>query len=104
MLVAVERQGAVRSALVDSDKAAEFFPWVEQFVQKEAQLMIDENRAYYQIGKQYDCYADIGTVSLFVKSRARPTSPTVSKWRNLLPHFRNKSQNFLRALNFAHSL
>jgi len=33
-----------------------------------------------------DCHAGIGTVSLFVKSRARPTSPTVSKWRNLLPH------------------
>lgn len=59
MLVAVERQGAVRSALVDSDKAAELFPWVEQFVQKEAQLMTDENRAYYQIGKQYADHSQV---------------------------------------------
>jgi transposase-like protein len=59
VLVAVERQGAVRSALVDSDKVADLFPWVEQFVQKEAQLMTDENRAYHQIGKQYAGHSQV---------------------------------------------
>ena len=53
VLVAVQRQGAVRSALVGNDSAAELSPWVERFAQKTAHLMTDENRAYLQIGKRY---------------------------------------------------
>ncbi len=53
VLVAVQRQGAVRSALVDSDSVAELCPWVERFAQKEAHLMTDENQAYLQIGKHF---------------------------------------------------
>lgn len=59
VLVAVERQGPVRSALVDSDKAAELGPWVEHFVQKDAHLMTDENRAYPQIAKHYAGHSSV---------------------------------------------
>jgi len=53
VLVAVERKGSVRSALIASDKAADISPWIEHFVQKEAHLMTDENLAYRKIGKQF---------------------------------------------------
>ena len=53
VLVAVERHGPVRSALIDSNKTAELLPLIEGFVQKEAQLMTDENYAYQKIGRQY---------------------------------------------------
>jgi hypothetical protein len=52
-LVAVERKGAVRSVPVGSDKTSELFPWIDQFVQKEAYLMTDENHAYRKFGQQY---------------------------------------------------
>ena len=57
VLVAVERHGPVRSALIDSDKTAELLPWVERFVQKDAHLMTDENYAYRRIGQQYASHA-----------------------------------------------
>jgi hypothetical protein len=57
VLVAVERHGPVRSALIDSDKTTELLPWVERFVQKDAHLMTDENYAYRRIGKQYASHA-----------------------------------------------
>ena len=50
VLVAVKRHGPVRSALIDSDKTAELLPWVERFVQKDANLMTDENHSYRKIG------------------------------------------------------
>ena len=53
VLVAVERHGPVRSALIASDKTAELLPWVEGFVQKDAHLMTDENHSYRKIGQQY---------------------------------------------------
>ena len=53
VLVAVERHGPVRSALIASDKTAELLPWVERFVQKDAYLMTDENHSYRKIGQQY---------------------------------------------------
>jgi transposase-like protein len=53
LLVAVERHGPVRSALIASDKTAELLPWVEGFVQKDADLMTDENHSYRKIGQQY---------------------------------------------------
>ena len=53
VLVAVKRHGPVRSALIDSDKTAELRPWVERFVQKDANLMTDENHSYRKIGQQY---------------------------------------------------
>jgi len=57
VLVAVERRGPVRSALIDSDKTAELQPLVERFVQKEAHLMSDENHSYRKIGQQYASHA-----------------------------------------------
>ena len=68
VLVAVERCGSVRSALVDNDKAAELRPLIERFVQKDAHLMSDENRAYPQIGKNY---ADHSSVNHSAKEFAR---------------------------------
>ncbi len=56
---AVQRQGAVRSALVDSDSVAELGPWVERFAQKEAHLMTDENQAYLQIGKHFAGHSSV---------------------------------------------
>ena len=53
IFVAVERKGPVRCAPVTSDKTANLFPLVDQFVQKDAHLMTDENHAYLKIGKQY---------------------------------------------------
>ncbi len=53
VLVAVERNGAVRTAPVDSDKVSELSPQLDRFVDKHAHLMTDENRAYRSIGKQY---------------------------------------------------
>lgn len=53
MLVAVERNGPVRATTVDSDKISELSPQVDRFVDKDAHLMTDENRAYQSIGKQY---------------------------------------------------
>ena len=53
VLVAVSRHGSVRLALINSDKTAELLPWVERFVQKDANLMTDENYSYRKIGQQY---------------------------------------------------
>jgi transposase-like protein len=57
VLVAAQRQGQVRSALIDSDKAAELRPLIEHFVDQEAHLMTDQNRAYQQIGKDYAAHS-----------------------------------------------
>jgi len=51
--VAVERNGPVRAVPVASDKITELFPQVERFVDKDAYLITDENRAYRSIGKQF---------------------------------------------------
>ncbi len=59
VLVAAQRQGAVRSALVENDSAAELGPWVERFTQKEAYLMTDENKAYPQIAKQFAGHSSV---------------------------------------------
>ena len=53
MLVAVERNGPVRSAPVPSDSIANLSPIVERFVDKQAHLRTDELHAYKQIGKKY---------------------------------------------------
>ncbi len=51
--MAVERNGPVRAVPVTSDKISELFPQVERFVDKDAYLITDENRAYRSIGKQF---------------------------------------------------
>ena len=51
--MAVERKGPVRAVPVASDKISELFPQVERFVDKDAYLITDENRAYRSIGKQF---------------------------------------------------
>ena len=53
MLVAVERNGPVRSAPVPSDSIANLSPIIDRFVDKRAHLRTDELHAYKQIGKQY---------------------------------------------------
>ena len=53
ILVAVERNGAVRSAPVESDKTSDLSPLVKSFVQKDSYLMTDQNPVYCQIAKQY---------------------------------------------------
>ena len=53
MLVAVERQGPVRSVPVQSDSIANLWPVINRFVHKRAQLKTDELQAYKIIGKQY---------------------------------------------------
>ena len=57
VFVAVQRQGPARSALICSDKVAELDPWVQQFVDKTAHLMTDENWAYQRIGKNYAAHS-----------------------------------------------
>lgn len=57
VLVAVQRMGQARSALINSDKAEELRPWVQHFVDKDAHLMTDQNRAYQQIGKDYAAHS-----------------------------------------------
>jgi hypothetical protein len=51
--VAVERNGPVRAVPVANDKIAELFPQVERFVDTDAYLITDENRAYRSIGTQF---------------------------------------------------
>ena len=51
--MAVERNGPVRAVPVASDKISELFPQVERFVDKDAYLITDENRAYRSIGKHF---------------------------------------------------
>jgi hypothetical protein len=51
--VAVERNGPVRAVPVASDKITELSPQVTRFVDKDAYLITDENRAYRSIGKQF---------------------------------------------------
>ena len=51
--MAVERSGPVRATPVNSDKIAELSPQINRFVDKDAHLMTDENRAYQSIGRQY---------------------------------------------------
>ena len=53
MLVAVERNGPVRSAPVESDSIANLLPVIDQFVSKRAHLKTDELHAYKLIGKDY---------------------------------------------------
>ena len=51
--MAVERNGPVRAAAVASDKICELSPQLDKFVDKNAHLMTDENRAYRSIGNQF---------------------------------------------------
>jgi hypothetical protein len=53
VLVAVERNGPVRSAPVESDSIAALSPVIDQFVSKRAHLKTDELHAYKLIGRKY---------------------------------------------------
>ncbi len=53
MLVAVERNGPVRSAPVANDSIANLSPLIRRFVDKRSHLRTDELHAYKLIGKQY---------------------------------------------------
>lgn len=57
VFIAVERKGPVRSAPVASDNTSDLFPLVNQFVQKDAHLMTDQNHAYRKIGEQYAAHS-----------------------------------------------
>ena len=47
----------MRSALIETDNAAEVSPLVESLVHKDAQLMTDQNPVYQQIGKEYAAHS-----------------------------------------------
>lgn len=51
MLVAVERNGPVRAALVDSDKVTDLMPEITQFVDRHSHLMTDQLQAYQIIDR-----------------------------------------------------
>ena len=53
MLVAVERNGSVRTASVENDSIANLSPVIDRFVDKRAHLKTDELHAYKLIGKKY---------------------------------------------------
>jgi len=53
VLVAVERNGPVRTASVESDRIANLSPVIDRFVDKRAHLKTDELHAYKLIGKKY---------------------------------------------------
>jgi len=53
VLVAVERNGPVRSASVESDSIANLATVIDRFVDKRAHLKTDELHAYKLIGKKY---------------------------------------------------
>ena len=53
MLVAVERNGQVRSAPVPSDSIANLSPIIDRFVDQRAHLRTDELHAYKRIGRKY---------------------------------------------------
>lgn len=53
MLVAVERNGPVRAVPVDSDSTNQLFPYIDQFVDKDAHLMTDEHHVYKAIGSNF---------------------------------------------------
>jgi transposase-like protein len=57
VFIAVQRKGPVRTSLVNSDKTSDLLPRVNQFVQKSAHLMTDENHSYRKIGKQYAAHS-----------------------------------------------
>ena len=57
VFVAVERQGQARMALIDSDRATELAPLVQRFVDQQAHLMTDQNRAYQKIGADYAAHS-----------------------------------------------
>jgi len=56
VLVAVERNGPVRAALVDSDKVTDLKPKITQFVDRRSHLMTDQLRAYQKIGQSYSAH------------------------------------------------
>lgn len=53
VFVAVQRNGQVRSALVDNDKTSVLKPLVVDFVDPDAHLMTDQNHSYRKIGQAY---------------------------------------------------
>jgi hypothetical protein len=53
VLVAVERNGSVRTASVENDSIANLSPVIDRFVDKRAHLKTDELHAYKLIGKKY---------------------------------------------------
>jgi len=85
VFVAVQRQGQARSALIDSDRFAEINPLVQQFVDKGAQLMTDENHAYQKIGKNYASHC---WVNHSAKEFARGDVPnnTAEPFNSLMEH------------------
>jgi hypothetical protein len=56
VLVAVERNGPVRAALVDSDKVTDLMPKITQFVDRHSHLMTDQLQAYQKIGRSYSAH------------------------------------------------
>jgi hypothetical protein len=52
-LIAAQRGGPVRAAIVESEKVSVLSPLMESFVQKDACLMADKSRSHQNIAKSY---------------------------------------------------
>jgi transposase-like protein len=83
VFVAVERKGPVRSALIDSDKTSDLQPWVDQFVDKSAFLMTDENSSYRRIGEQYAGHSSVKH-AMNEYARGKVHSNTAESFNSLL--------------------
>ena len=59
VFVAVQRNGPVRTSLVNSNRVCELAPLVEGFVHQDSYLMTDENHAYISIGTQYAAHFSV---------------------------------------------
>ena len=59
MLVAVERNGPVRTALVNNDSVESLEPWVIRLVDPNAHLMTDQLGTYKAIGKGYRAHQHV---------------------------------------------
>lgn len=91
MLVAVERNGPVRSASVDSDSIANLSPVIDRFVDKRAHLKTDELHAYKLIGKKYASHQWIKHQNK-VYSRGDIHNNTAESFNAMCPNFRILTQ------------
>lgn len=59
MLVAVERNGSVRTAPVENDSIENLKPVINKFVHKDSHLRTDQLHSYKEIGKEYASHESV---------------------------------------------
>ena len=59
VLIAVQRQGSVKSSLLSGPKITDISPLMESFINKEAHLMSDNLHAFKRIGKDYAAHDSV---------------------------------------------